>query len=82
MDEVDEFVGNLTNAVLDPLIALLVGIAIVIFLAGIFRFLTNSTNAEERQLGIKHMIWGFVGFLIIYLAQGILNLIQNTVNGL
>ena len=40
----------------------------------------NLDNEEARSTGIKHMIWGIIGMVIMLGVNGIKTIIQNTVN--
>lgn len=62
---------------LNPLIGILVGIALLVFFWGIFEMVANAGNEDARTTGKKHIIWGLVGFLIIFGVVGIINIIQS-----
>jgi uncharacterized membrane protein YidH (DUF202 family) len=80
--DVSGFVDRLIVSVLNPLSWLLLGIAVLVFVAGVVRFLANSTNPEERSKGMRHMVWGMVGFLIMYSVNGILTIIDDSIDPL
>ena len=64
--------------ILNPLIYLLIGIAVVVFLWGAVEFLTKADSPEGRSEGQKHLLWGIIGLAIIFGVYGILNFIQGT----
>ena len=68
----------LTNIV-NPIIALMVGVAVLYFLWGAFTFIQNADNAEERKKGGMNMLWGALGLFLMATAYGVLALISNTV---
>ena len=67
----------LTNVV-NPIIYLLMALAVVYFVWGMLVFIQNADNAEKRQDGYKHMIWGVVGIFIMISAKGIIGIILST----
>ena len=79
-ESVDAFVSNLNRLIINPIIILLFGLAIVYFLYGIFQFISNSENEEAKTKGKSHMIWGIVGIVIMMGVFTILNMIMNTFN--
>ncbi len=68
--------------VVNPLIYLLIGIAVVVFLWGVVEFIIKSDDPSGRIEGQKHLLWGIVGLAIAFGVFGILNVIQNTLLGL
>ena len=64
--------------IVNPLIYLLVAVAVVVFLWGVVEFLANAENPEGRENGKRHLVWGIVGLFIIFSVFGIMNLIQGT----
>lgn len=71
----DKLYQNILNQVVNPLIYLLFALAVVYFVWGVMVFIKNADNAEKRQEGYKHMIWGIIGAFIMISAKGIINLI-------
>ncbi len=69
---------RLLQYVVNPLIYLLIGIAVIVFLWGAVEFIAKSDDPTGRAEGQKHLLWGIVGLAIIFGAFGILNVIQNT----
>ena len=77
---VDSFVSNVNRLIINPLIILLFGLAVVYFLYGIFEFISNQENEEKKTTGKNHMIWGIVGIVIMMGVFTILNIIMATFN--
>ena len=74
------FVQNILNEIVNPVITLMVGVAVVVFLYGVFEFVRNAESSDERKKGGEHMLWGAIGLFIMVTAYGILNLIIGTIN--
>ncbi|MBU6430810.1 MAG: hypothetical protein KGJ58_00800 [Patescibacteria group bacterium] len=73
---------NIEIFILNPIIYLLFGLALIIFLYGVFEFIKNSESEEERKKGGEHMLWGIIGMAIMFSAYGIINFILNTLGNI
>ena len=77
---VDEVVGVITSNILQPFITVLISIAFIYFLFGVFQFIMNSADEEGREKGKKHMIWGILGLVIMIGVNGIMWILINFVS--
>ncbi len=73
-----QFVDKINKAILFPLITLLLGVAILMFLWGIFQMVAQAGNAEMRSQGKKHILYGIIGIVIMLSAFTILRIATNT----
>ena len=64
--------------IINPLILLFVSLGLIVFLWGLFQYLTKLDNAEERRQGVEHMIWGVVGLFIMLSVYSIIAVIKGT----
>lgn len=79
MQAVNEFVGKVNESIVNPLITLMIAIAVVVFLWGVFEFfIAGADNQQKRQQGTRHMLWGLIGFVIMFSVKGIIALIKGT----
>lgn len=76
--DLDSFLSNVNNYILNPLIYLLFAIALVFFLYGVVEFIANADNEEKRMIGKSHMLWGVVGLGIMFGVWSILQIVVNT----
>jgi hypothetical protein len=72
------FVDNVTDAVINPLLALLFAGALVYFILGLMKLIFSSGNTGQISEGKSHMIWGLVGMAIMVSVYGILQLVLAT----
>lgn len=77
--EVPEIVTNISTFVLNPIIALLFGLALVIFLWGVAEYFWQSDSDEARTRASRHMIWGILGMFIMFAAFAIVRIIAGTI---
>lgn len=73
-----DFMKKINDAVLYPLIMLLMAVALLWFLYGAFKYIRKSDSPGERETGRKHMIYGIIGLLVMTTALGILTIAANT----
>lgn len=74
-------VDQINDAILFPLIALLMGAAVVVFIWGGFEYLQGAADPGARKQGQQHMLWGIIGFVVMVAAYAILSLVVNTFFG-
>jgi uncharacterized membrane protein YidH (DUF202 family) len=75
--KVDEFVFKVDKFIINPLILLLFGLAILIFLYGVVEFLISQSSEEKKTTGKNHMIWGILGITIMLGVWTILGFVLN-----
>lgn len=71
-------VSKLRDAILDPLILLLVAAAIVVFFWGAFQYVYGASQGDVQEEGKKHMLWGIIGLVIMMSAYAILTIATGT----
>jgi hypothetical protein len=75
---IDEFLAKLNAKIINPAIEFAFIVALVVFLWGVLQFIRGAANEKKRSEGKQHMMWGLVGFVIMFGVWGIINLIVNT----
>lgn len=75
----DTLISNIVTNILNPLVMLMIAIAVVWFLWGVFQFVRNAESSEERKKGGLNMLYGALGLFIMVTAIGIVNLIIGTI---
>ena len=79
MASVSQFVSNMNQAIIVPLIGLLISLATLIFVWGLVEFIHGSgSNPAARETGKKHMLWGIIGLFIMVFAKAIISLFINS----
>jgi hypothetical protein len=73
-----EFVVKINDAILFPLIALMMALAFLFFLWGAFEYVKNAENQTARETGKRHLIYGVLGMFIMLSAYAILNIAAGT----
>lgn len=75
---IKEFAQSVSFLVLNPIISILFGAALMIFLWGIVEYFWQSESEEARSRGTKHITWGLVGMFIMFAAYVIVRIIVTT----
>jgi len=71
-------IAKLNDAILYPLITLMMAVALILFLYGCFEFISNAGNDSAREKGKSHIVWGIVGMVVMVSAYTILNIAAGT----
>lgn len=79
-DAFDTLLWKINASIINPAIEFLFIVATVIFLWGVLQFIAGAGDKEKRKNGKDHMLWGFVGFLIMFGVYGIITILTNTLN--
>jgi hypothetical protein len=73
-------ITKILDNIVNPIVSLMIGLAVIYFIWGVFQFVRNAESSEERKKGGMHMLYGSIGLFIMVTAYGILNLILGTIN--
>jgi hypothetical protein len=79
MDPIDKFISLVLQNIVNPIITLLGLAAFVLMVYGIVVFIGSSDNEEKRATGQRHILWGFIGMVILFGANAIIALIASTI---
>jgi high-affinity Fe2+/Pb2+ permease len=75
------FVDRINNAIIFPLVSLMLGVAVLVFVWGGYQYLLNADNATARSEGQKHMLFGIIGIVVMISAFTILTIAVRTFFG-
>ncbi|MFW0870883.1 MAG: hypothetical protein ACKKL4_00245 [Patescibacteria group bacterium] len=74
-----QLINNFINAIINPMIVLLIAAALLLFLWGLLRLMIDLSNGGKGEEGKRHMLWGLVGLIVMISVWGIINLIANSI---
>lgn len=78
-----DLLNSVKEHIINPIILLLIAVALVVFFYGLVEFLLNKDKASaNRQELYDKMIWGVVGLAIMVSVFGIMQFIVSTLNTL
>ena len=79
---VDNIVQPIFKHVIQPVLTLLIVIAIFVFVYGVVEMIAKGGDADAREKGRNHIMYGVFGAVIMISAWGIIYLVANTVKSL
>lgn len=71
-----ELVTSIISCFLTPMVTLLVSLAVVTFIYGVFKFV--KSEGEDKQSGREFMFWGIVGLFVMVSLWGLVSILQST----
>lgn len=75
--EINDFADKISGFINSTLIPLLFGVALLVFLWGIFYyFILGGGDEGKREDGKKLMLWSIIGFVVMVSIFGIVNMIS------
>lgn len=80
MTVLNAFLAKVVTQIVNPIILLLSGAALVLFLWGVYEFIAHAGDETKRKEGHQAMLWGIIGLVIIFGAYGIINIALGTFN--
>lgn len=76
-DDAFSFLKILQNVV-DAIIPFVIGLAVLVFIYGVFNFVTSAGD-EEARANAKHLIiWGIIGIFVMVSVWGLVNILTGT----
>lgn len=72
------FVNKINQAILFPVITLLLALAFLVFLYGMFEYVKNAASDQGRETGKQHILYGVIGMFVMLSAYSILSLAAGT----
>lgn len=72
-------IRNMNDVILTPIFSLLMSLAVLYFVWGLYQFLSSKAGGQlDIETGKNHMIWGLIGLLIMISAVAIINIVLGT----
>lgn len=65
------------NGLLRPVVPLLVGVAVVVFIYGVLTTIL-SEGGEKKEEGKQYMLWGIIGIFVMVSVWGLVAIVSNT----
>lgn len=70
--------AKIESAILFPLMTLMMAVALLVFLWGMYEYVLHSDDEGARSTGKMHMTYGIIGLLVMISALGILKIAAGT----
>lgn len=73
-----DFVGLLLNGILNPLIVIIITLALIYFLWGMANFILRADDEQARAKGKQIMIWGIIALFVMVSVWALVAILENT----
>ncbi len=78
MDVLNGYLGRIIELIIQPLVNLIVALAVVYLIWGAAQMILKANDPKARETGRRHLIWGLIGFFIMVSVKGILAILTGT----
>jgi hypothetical protein len=77
----DTIAARLTDLIINPLIALIFAVGLLVFFWGLIQFLLaiNTNGSFSKEDGKSHMLWGIIGMFVMVVAYALFQFISHTI---
>lgn len=75
-----EILQKINEVIINPLILLLFGVAILVFLWGVAEFILSLNSDDARSKGKQHMLWGVIGLVIMFSVWAIIQFLGASID--
>ena len=56
----------------------LIGLAVFVIIFGVFKFILNAANEDERKAARSYIFWGVIGVFVMISIWGLVNILYDT----
>lgn len=70
----------ITSSILNPLVALFLGIALIYFMWGVLTYVRRGESEGDRAKGIQMMTYGIIAIFVMVSVWGLVYILINTFN--
>ena len=82
MTALSQFISNIVQYIIQPIIVLLFAAAMFMFVSGVVLFFdVRGADPKERERGKRLLMWGVIGFFIMTFGMSIVAAVTNTFCG-
>ena len=74
---------RLTNLIINPLLAFLFAVALLVFFWGVIQYLwaLNADGSSSKEDGKRHMLWGIIGMFVMVAAWALFQFLVSNICG-
>ncbi|HAO64812.1 TPA: hypothetical protein DCQ44_02400 [Candidatus Taylorbacteria bacterium] len=68
------------KSLMGTVVPILIGLAVIVFLYGVLKFVLNAGDEGARSEGKTMMVYGIIGIVVMVSVWGLVRFVQNTFN--
>lgn len=76
--DLTSIINFFTCTIMNAIVPLLMGLAIIGFVYGVIKYFLNPDNEEKRKDGKSFMFWGIVTLFVMVSIWGLVGILSNT----
>ncbi|MDQ5889727.1 MAG: hypothetical protein QG609_220 [Patescibacteria group bacterium] len=76
-----QLISCVTSTILNPMVGLLIGVALVVFLWGIVKYISSGADSTKRKEGAALVFYGVIGLFVMISVWGLVSFLTNTFFG-
>jgi uncharacterized transporter YbjL len=69
---------NDVQSLMGRAVPILIGLAVIVFLYGVLKFILHANDADARKEGRSYMLWAIIGIVVMVSVWGLVVFVQNT----
>ncbi len=74
----ESLVGKFTQSIISPLITLLFGVALLLFIWALVKYITKVNDPKAQQEARQMIFWGIIILAVMVSVWGLVKVVQNT----
>ncbi len=71
-------VSTIINNVFNPLVGIIMGLTLIYFLVGVFKYMQVAGDETKQKEGVSMMTYGIIALFVMVSVWGLVNLLQKT----
>ncbi|MEK7621929.1 MAG: pilin [Patescibacteria group bacterium] len=71
-------VTKIVTSIFDPLVVLIVALALIYFLLGVLKYIQSAGDDTKRKEGTTMMTYGIIALFVMVSVWGLVRVLQNT----
>jgi hypothetical protein len=75
-----DLLNKIITVIIDPALEVLLGVSVLYFVWGVWKFVSNAESPEARQDGGRHILFATIGIFVMVSVFGIMSIIVNSFN--
>ncbi len=76
-----QLISCVTSTILNPMVGLLIGVALVVFLWGIVKYISSGADSTKRKEGAALVFYGVIGLFVMISVWGLVSFLSTTFFG-
>lgn len=73
-----DFIAKIQTDILNPLVYLLISVAVIIFLWGVVGYIRSGDSEEERKKAKDFIVYGIIGIFVMISVWGLVGILTGT----